>query len=324
MGSLDQESTNVTPATLADTKFDVFAMPALPLSGIESNVGHQLLGSLKTSHLSNHGKQGEGVDHPDAQELHAAQHQRLCADLPGNELMEPLAPFCRMVELLKISTQQLLLQGAPFPLLPDPLAGALVVKPSLAQTDGELVQIAFERVGGHDMPAHCALMGVEEFPALRTQSVRYPDAGSPSSQIDKHDAGCGHLVIVRVGLGVFAHVSTFQHHGPQSQSTESLGDLEAVGSRLHEEEVLLAKFRSPFQESFKGKVLPTPKLAGVMRRSAPENRSGVGVRVAIQSDNPPLGRWRRRGVEFRSSTPAPKGFSGVKLVAFHCLCVAPG
>jgi hypothetical protein len=68
--------------------------------------------------------------------------------------MEALASFCRIVELLKVSAQQLPLQGAPLPLPPDSLPGSLIFESTLAQADGKLVQIAFERVGGHDMPAY--------------------------------------------------------------------------------------------------------------------------------------------------------------------------
>jgi len=46
------------------------------------------------------------------------------------------------------------------------------------------------------------------------------------------------------------------------------------------------------------------KFAGIVRRGAPEDGGGEGVRVAVQADDPPLCRRRRGEIRFMLLGPA--------------------
>jgi hypothetical protein len=62
LGTLDEEVAHVTAPAFANAEFDVFPIPALALTGIESDISHELLGAIKAPHVSDDRQQGEGVD----------------------------------------------------------------------------------------------------------------------------------------------------------------------------------------------------------------------------------------------------------------------
>ena len=87
LGSLDKEMSHVGSPSFTNAEFDILAISTLTLPGVEANVGYELLGALKTARISDNSQQGKGVDNTYAQQLHAAEHQRLGAELPSDEAM---------------------------------------------------------------------------------------------------------------------------------------------------------------------------------------------------------------------------------------------
>jgi hypothetical protein len=55
----------------------------------------------------------------------------------------------------------------------------------------------------------------------------------------------------------------------------------------------------PLHEPLQTQVFAGAELAGVVRGAAPEDRRRVGVGVAIQADDPSVGRGPGSGVNFR-------------------------
>lgn len=78
-------------------------------------------------------------------------------------------------------------------------------------------------------------VGVEQLATLAGDGVGNPDAGGVALQKNQGDALGGHLVVVGVGLGVFADVAAFHDNGAHAEIDEAAMDLEAVGARFHQE-----------------------------------------------------------------------------------------
>ena len=186
--TLDKKVPHVSAPAFADAEFDVFPVPALALTGIASDVSHELLGAVKAPHVSDDRQQGEGVDLSNSQQLHAAQHQRFGADLLTDEAQQARARFGLVVEAGKVSGEQFPLQRRPVTLGEDPLPRAFELKSPASRTDGELVEVAFERVESGGVVGHRILVGMEEFPAFAGLAVGDPNAWGIAGQVDQCDA----------------------------------------------------------------------------------------------------------------------------------------
>jgi hypothetical protein len=96
-------------------------------------------------------------------------------------------------------------------------------------------------------------------------------------------------------------VAAFQHNGAPPQGQQPPVDLKAVGARFQKEEILVRKFlRHPRQQAFQTELISLAKLSRVVRSGALEDGYGVGVRVAVQADDPPVDGRLGSGVNFRS------------------------
>ena len=76
--------------------------------------------------------------------------------------------------------------------------GFVGFKCTTAETDGELVEVAFEGVGGGGMVCHGFVVGMKEFATLAGGGVGDPDAGGVALEVDQADAGGCHLVVERL------------------------------------------------------------------------------------------------------------------------------
>jgi len=63
-----------------------------------------------------------------------------------------------------------------------------------------------------------------------------------AGQVNQGDACGGHLVVVGIGLGVFAHMGAFEHHRTQAKGQQAAVDFKAVGTGFHQEDVVMGKF----------------------------------------------------------------------------------
>jgi hypothetical protein len=150
--------------------------------------------------------------------------------------------------------------------------------------------------------SHGALVGVQQLATFAGFRVGHPDTRGVASQIDPHDARCRHLVVVGVALGALADVAAFQHHGAQPQGQQPPVDLKAVGARFQKEEVLARKFlRHPIQQAFQTELVALAKLSRVVRSGTLEDGCRIGLRVAVQADDPPVDGRFGSGVNLRSS-----------------------
>lgn len=137
-------------------------------------------------------------------------------------------------------------------------------------------------------------VGVEQLSTLLALFVGHPDARSVAGQIDRCDTGGSHLVVVGIRFGVLAHVAALPHASSQTEIAQALADLEAVGARLKQDDVLRCQLGSgPFQQGLQREVFPATDLARVVRGMPHEDGRREGVRMAVQADN--FSFVRRRG-----------------------------
>jgi hypothetical protein len=156
---------------------------------------------------------------------------------------------------LKVVVEEFCLEGRPVALGFDPGGGFLGFEGTAAGTDGELVEVAFEGVGGGGVVCDGFVVGVEEFAALAGGGVGHPDAGGVALEVDQGDAGGGDFVVVGVGFGVSADMAAFHDDGAQAKGEEATVDFKAVRSGFHEEEVVAGEvFGSPVEELFEAHV----------------------------------------------------------------------
>lgn len=101
-------------------------------------------------------------------------------------------------EVLKVVAEEFGLEGCPGALGFDPGFGFVGFKCTTAETDGELVEVAFEGVGGGGMVCHGFVVGMKEFATLAGGGVGDPDAGGVALEVDQADAGGCHLVVERL------------------------------------------------------------------------------------------------------------------------------
>ena len=256
--------------SFAHAEFDVLARPALALAGVESDVGHEFFGPLEAAHVANNSQEREGVDEAYAEHLHGAQHHGLRAHPGSDEPVEALAALFADIEIAEVLGKDLALQGRPVPLFEDPLPGALQLEVALGGADSVAVEVGPQRVAGCRVVLDGFAVGVQEFTPLTTPLVGHPHTRSIAGQIDQSDARGSHFVIVGIGLGVLADVAALQNHRAQAQGVQPRAELEAVGTRFQQKEILRPELLCrPSEQGLEAEVFPAANFAGVVRGLAP-------------------------------------------------------
>ena len=249
VSALDEEMADVASSASSDSQADVFAFAALALAGVESDVGDEFLGTVEAPYVANDGQQGKRADDAHAEDFHAAHHRGIDGYLGGNEAIEPFAAFLGLRDIGEMLGEDVFLQHGPVCLIENPLGGGFIVEAVFAQADAATVEVGFDRIGSGGVVANGFAVGVEQFAAFAALLVGHPDARGIACQIDQGDAGGGHLVVVGIGFGVLADMTTLEHAGFQAQSAEAFAYLKAVASGFHQNDVLRGQFGGgPFEQ----------------------------------------------------------------------------
>ena len=141
LGTLDKQMPDVTTSASSDSQADILAFAALALTGIEPDVGHELLGTVEAPDVADDSQQRKGAHDAHAEHLHAAHHLGIVGHLCGDQAVKPLASLFGLSDIGKVLVEDLCLQHRPLPLFADPLGGGLVLKAVFAQPDAVSVEV---------------------------------------------------------------------------------------------------------------------------------------------------------------------------------------
>jgi len=251
LSALDEEMADVSASASSDPQADVFAFAALTLAGVESDIGHEFLGTVEAPDVANDGQQGKRAHNAHAEDFHATHHLGIGGYLGCNEAIEPFAAFLGLRDVGEMLGEDVFLQRRPVCLLKNPLGGGFLLEAVFAQAEATTVEVGFDRIGGGCVVANGFAVSVEQLAAFAGLLVGHPYARGIACQIDQRDAGSGHLVVVGIGFGVLPDMATLEHAGFQAQTGKAFAELEAIASGFHQNDVLRGQFGGgPFEQGF--------------------------------------------------------------------------